>query len=176
MQIETAESLVRTVGLVLQRLVVKAIINTTAARSRKTSARLPLVYNKTVMSALKFQFLFSFSNRRRLAAFCLVGSLLLSISVSRAQQPGADSAGVHTGLPKNAVIATVYVGLQCLGIAVSPDNGTVYAANPASGSVEVIDATNYQVKTAINTGFSSLNLALSPDGKVLYDLPRPGLW
>lgn len=128
------------------------------------------------MSALKFQFLFSFSNCRRLAAFCLAGSLLLSISVSRAQQPGADSAGVYTGLPKNSVIATVPVGFSALGVAVSPDNKTVYVGNPAAGSVSVIDASTYSAKSTFKVGYNSFNLVLSPDGKILYVATLTGVF
>jgi YVTN family beta-propeller protein len=48
----------------------------------------------------------------------------------------------------NAVIATVRVGVEPNGVAVSPDGGRVYIANGASGTVSVIaTATNTVIAT-----------------------------
>ena len=68
----------------------------------------------------------------------------------------------------NKVIASVSVGDQPYGIAITPDGKKVYVANQGSNTVSVIDAVNLTVTAAVPVGISPLGVAVSPDGTKIY--------
>ena len=101
---------------------------------------------------------------RPVLAMVLTGSIVIA-SPGLAQ----DSIGIAAKPPQNTVITTVVVGTQPLGIAVSPDNQTVYVANQGSNNVSVLDANNgYAVKATTAVGAAPGYLAVSKDGNTLY--------
>jgi YVTN family beta-propeller protein/autotransporter-associated beta strand protein len=66
------------------------------------------------------------------------------------------------------VIATVTVGGNPVGVAVSPDGTRVYVVNVAGNSVSVIDTGTNAVTATINVGRVPVGVALSPDGTRAY--------
>lgn len=77
-------------------------------------------------------------------------------------------------LENNAVVATIPVGVQPTGVAVSPDGKKVYITNqnligPSTGNtVSVIDVATNTVITNITVNDSPYGIAISPDGSRLY--------
>jgi YVTN family beta-propeller protein len=65
------------------------------------------------------------------------------------------------------VVATIPVGNNPSGIAVSPDGKRVYVANSGSNNVSMIDTTSCAVAT-VPVGNSSLAIAVTPDGTRAY--------
>ena len=78
--------------------------------------------------------------------------------------------GVSVLLTTNtrSVTATVTVGDNPFGVAVSPDGGHAYIANSGSGLVSVIDTGNNTVTNAIPVGDNPNGVAISPDGGHAY--------
>jgi YVTN family beta-propeller protein len=68
----------------------------------------------------------------------------------------------------NRVAATVAVGSEPVGIAVSPDGTTVYVTNSGSNTVSVIDTATNTVTATIAVGTFPAGAAVSPDGSTLY--------
>jgi len=66
----------------------------------------------------------------------------------------------------NAVVATIPVGAQDHGVAVSPDGSRAYVTS--SGSVYVISTATNQVIATIGIGGSPTDLAIRPDGRFAY--------
>ncbi|MFI5213565.1 MAG: hypothetical protein ACHQU8_03410 [Gemmatimonadales bacterium] len=62
---------------------------------------------------------------------------------------------------------TFVLGGSPQGIAVSPDNATLYVANE-SGALDVVDIATGTVTTPVNFGAGAFGLALTPDGTQLY--------
>jgi uncharacterized repeat protein (TIGR01451 family) len=68
----------------------------------------------------------------------------------------------------NKVIASVNVGDQPYGIAITPDGNKVYVANQVSNTVSVIDAVNLTVTATVPVGISPVGVTSSPDGTKIY--------
>jgi YVTN family beta-propeller protein len=68
----------------------------------------------------------------------------------------------------NGVIATVPVGSQPYGVAVSPDGTRAYIANGGSDNVSVINTITNTVVTTIPVGNGPMGLCVSPDGSSVY--------
>ena len=68
----------------------------------------------------------------------------------------------------NTVIATVPVGRQPGGMAVSPDGARLYVANSVSGSVSVIETSSNAVVATITVGAGPSFMTLTPDGTRIY--------
>ena len=68
------------------------------------------------------------------------------------------------------VIATISVGSGPTGVAVTPDNKSVYVTNQSSNSVSVIDTATNTVKTTISSGLGTGpdGIAMAPDGRHVY--------
>jgi YVTN family beta-propeller protein len=83
---------------------------------------------------------------------------------------GSSLGSVTPGsAPQNTVVATVAVGDEPSGIAISPDSRTVYVANSLSNSVSVIDANNgYAVKATITGLNTPIDLVTNLTGTLLY--------
>ncbi|WP_161964488.1 MBG domain-containing protein [Mucilaginibacter endophyticus] len=77
-------------------------------------------------------------------------------------------------LENNSVVATIPVGVQPTGVAVSPDGKRVYVTNqnligPSTGNtVSVIDVASNTVITNITVNERPYGIAISPDGSRLY--------
>ena len=68
----------------------------------------------------------------------------------------------------DSVGATVTVGLNPLGVAVSPDGSRVYVTNYGSGTVSVIDTATDSVVATVTVGSNPIGVAVSPDGSRVY--------
>ena len=64
--------------------------------------------------------------------------------------------------------ATVSVGDEPRGVAVSPDGNTVYVTNRGDDTVSVINASTNAVTTTVDVGNTPGSLAVSPDGDTVY--------
>lgn len=68
----------------------------------------------------------------------------------------------------NSVVATVPVGTNPEGVAVTPDGGFVYVGNQGSGSISVIATATNAVVATIAVGGMPLLVAITPDGAHVY--------
>src|SRR5216117_1142329 len=68
----------------------------------------------------------------------------------------------------NAVIATIRVGKRPRGMALSPDERTVYVALGEDDAIGVIDVTKAAMSRTMPAGRDPELVAESPDGKTLY--------
>jgi gliding motility-associated-like protein len=68
----------------------------------------------------------------------------------------------------NTVVATVPVGSNPIGVAISSDGQKVYVSNKGSKSVSVINTSNNIVASTITVGNSPIGLVVSPDGSKVY--------
>jgi YVTN family beta-propeller protein len=69
---------------------------------------------------------------------------------------------------ENDVIATVTVGADPYGVAVSPDGTRVYVANGLDDTVSVIDTSTNTVTDTVTVGTNPYGVAVSPDGSRVY--------
>lgn len=67
-----------------------------------------------------------------------------------------------------AVLATVTVGANPSGVAVSPDGNRVYVANSGAGTLSVISTATNAVTSTITAGANPVGVAASPDGLRVY--------
>jgi len=85
---------------------------------------------------------------------------------------GSDNLSV-IATATNTVTATIPVGSRPLGVAVTPDGGTVYVTNQGSDSVSMISTATNTVTATIPVGREPYGVAVSPDGrKVCHDPHR----
>lgn len=84
--------------------------------------------------------------------------------------PPPDGAVSVIDLETNDVIATIKVGQQPLGTAVTPDGRLVYVVNKLTASVSVIDTSTNTVIHTITEGLGRgpSGAAITPDGTKLY--------
>ena len=71
-------------------------------------------------------------------------------------------------IPTNTVTATVAVGTNPLGVAVTPDGTRVYVTNVGSNSVSVINTVTNTVVTTVAVGSAPIGVAVTPDGSRAY--------
>ena len=78
----------------------------------------------------------------------------------------------------NKVVATVGVGVNPSGVAVTPDGTHAYVANNGSNNVSVIDTASNTVVATVPVGVGPDGVAVTPDGKAakLQRWPRAGGW
>jgi YVTN family beta-propeller protein len=70
---------------------------------------------------------------------------------------------------KRRVIATIAVGTEPFGCALTPDGSRLFVANQSSGTVSVIDTTSDRViKTIEGAGTKPHGIAITADGKKVY--------
>src|SRR5208283_2426515 len=65
----------------------------------------------------------------------------------------------------NTVIATITVGTEPDGVAVTPNGDYVYVTNSGSDSVSVISTASNSVTATIPVGGYPVGVAVTPDGK-----------
>src|SRR5215472_1639850 len=68
----------------------------------------------------------------------------------------------------NTVAATIPVGNNPYGVAVTPDGSTVYVANHDANTVAVIDTASNTVAATIPVGNNPYGVAVTPDGSTVY--------
>ncbi len=76
----------------------------------------------------------------------------------------------------DSVVATVNVGSEPAGVAVSPDGSRVYVANScgtspcntSNATVSVIDTATDSVVATVNVGYAPFGVAVNPDGSRVY--------
>ena len=68
----------------------------------------------------------------------------------------------------NTVTATIPVGSNPLGIAITPDGHTAYVTDFSDDTVHVIDTATQAVTTTVNVGNGPLGIAITPDGRSVY--------
>ena len=68
----------------------------------------------------------------------------------------------------NNVTATVDVGSEPFGVAVSPDETKVYVTNTKSNTTSVIDTATNMVAVTIPVGIGPMGIAVSPDGTKVF--------
>lgn len=117
--------------------------------------------------------------RCALVRWRVVAQALLMMAVSAASgaahaQPavyvvnvGSDDVSVIDP-ETNAAVATVPVGRQPNGIAVTPDGRRVYVSNLQNDTVSVLDAATRSVVGQIGVGDEPVGVAVSPDGRRVY--------
>ena len=67
-----------------------------------------------------------------------------------------------------SLISTVKVGLDPLGIVVTPDGNKIYVANSGSDSISVIDVNTKKVTVTVPVEGSPRYISITPDGKKVY--------
>jgi len=105
--------------------------------------------------------------------------IFVSSAGSAATEQGTPSSGTYAYIitdrdtvsvidtDTNNVTATVYVGDEPFGVAVSPDGTKVYVTSN-SNNVSVIDTATNKVTATVPVGISPLGVAVAPNGKKVY--------
>jgi YVTN family beta-propeller protein len=93
---------------------------------------------------------------------------------------GGDNTVSVIDTSTNTVVATVAVGANPRGVAVSPDGTKVYVANFGDNTVSVIGTITNTVMATIPVGERPTGVAVSPDGSKVYvansDTPGSSPW
>ena len=71
-------------------------------------------------------------------------------------------------LNSDIVKATVTVGTEPLGVAITPDGNYAYVINYGSGTVSVIEISSNTVTTTVTVGTEPYGIAITPDGNYAY--------
>ena len=79
----------------------------------------------------------------------------------------AVTVTVPVAVPDGKVVATITVGTNPQGLAVSPDGSRIYVAN-LNGTVSAVDAVTRKVLSTFDVGNGPSGVAVSADGKSLY--------
>jgi YVTN family beta-propeller protein len=75
----------------------------------------------------------------------------------------ADSVSV-IDTASNTIVATVPVGREPLGVAITPDGTHAYMTNTLSNAVSVIDTATNTVVAPVSVGSFPFGVAITPDG------------
>src|SRR2546427_8537450 len=104
----------------------------------------------------------------------LLGLLCLALAVTAVAQPFAYVTNASSGsvsvidAATRQVVATVPVGKNPLGVAVTPNGGFVYVTNQLSNSVSVIATATNTVVATVPVGTLPFAVAITPDGSLAY--------
>jgi YVTN family beta-propeller protein len=110
----------------------------------------------------------------RILITALIAALATALGVAPAQAQNAyiTNSGSNTvsviATASNSVISIVPVGNTPLGVAVTPNGGTVYVANDGSNSVSAISTASNTVTGTISVGNIPEAVAATPDGSKVY--------
>jgi YVTN family beta-propeller protein len=75
---------------------------------------------------------------------------------------------IDTATTPPSVVATVGMGNEPAGVAVTPDGKQVYVTNFNSNTVSVIDTASNIVVATVGVGLGPVGVAITPDGKHAY--------
>jgi YVTN family beta-propeller protein len=89
-------------------------------------------------------------------------------TANRASLPPPAAAKVPVSMPKPVVVATVLVGQEPEGVAVSPDSRTVYVANQKSHTLSIVDARTRKTRVSVPFAHTPRFVAVSLDGVRVY--------
>jgi YVTN family beta-propeller protein len=100
-------------------------------------------------------------------------ALLMLVGIAGASQfayiTNGDSNNVSViDISTNNVTASVSVGSNPMGVAVSPNGLKVYVGNANSNNISVIDTATNAVIATVPVGSNPMGVAVSPDGKNVY--------
>ena len=112
---------------------------------------------------------------RGFAALCAVLAMGLAVAASPAEaapfayvtNQGSNTVSV-IDTATNTVVATVAVGSNLVGVAVTPDGTHVYVANAVDNTVSVIRTAINTVVKKIPVGTTPNGVAVTPDGALVY--------
>jgi YVTN family beta-propeller protein len=85
-----------------------------------------------------------------------------------ANQGSGTVSVIDTAINPPQVVATVPVGTNPAGVAVTPDGTHAYVTNFFSNNVSVIDSANNTVAATVDVGDRPNQAAVTPDGKYVY--------
>jgi YVTN family beta-propeller protein len=102
----------------------------------------------------------------------LVAIILGATSASATQFAYVTNFGSNTvsviDQATKTVVATVPVGANPLGVALTPNGASAYVVNWSSGTVSVIATATNTVVTTIPVGVGPAGIAITPDGAFVY--------
>ena len=131
--------------------------------------------NEFVLSMQRFEW-FPITSKLTIVAVLFCSSVTASEAGFRAYITNGGTGNGNTvsviDTTTGTVIATVTVGKNPTGVAVSPDGTKVYVGNVYDSGgghwISVIDAVNNVEVGSFDTGPNPYGLAVTPDGKKLY--------
>jgi YVTN family beta-propeller protein len=98
---------------------------------------------------------------------CCLGSAETGAQNAYITNLGSNTVSV-IATATNTVTATIPVGAEPRGAAVSPDGSTVYITNTVDGTVSVVNTATNTVIATISVGSLPLGVAVTPDGSTVY--------
>ena len=75
---------------------------------------------------------------------------------------------IYGAINGNIIIATIPVGNNPFGVAITPDGNYAYVANSGSGTVSVIATATNAIIATITVGSGPFDIAITPDGNYAY--------
>src|SRR3972149_5843437 len=98
-----------------------------------------------------------------LMLYCMIGLAQTAYITNN----GSSSVSV-INVATNTVSATITVGNEPWGVAVSPDGSKVYVANYSGNTVSVINTATNTVTATIAISSGPVGISVSPDGSKVY--------
>lgn len=94
------------------------------------------------------------------------GSIVYAVNTYRDVAGGPGSVSVISAADWR-VVATVPVGVQATGAALSPNGDRLYVANTQSGTITIINTSNLSTET-LQVGRTPLGVVVDPTGQIVY--------
>jgi YVTN family beta-propeller protein len=108
-----------------------------------------------------------------LALFLVIFGASAALAQTKAYVTSFDNTVRVIDTTTNAVIATVPVGAETYGIALTPNNAFAYVANEDDNTVSVIDTATNTVIATVPVGPSPKLVAITPNGSFAYVTTAP---